>query len=264
MFSAMLPLTLTGLTSAASLLWDGRANEYKDATFLNNWSLDNKVGPYQYYIHGSSKLEDYVILSSDFANLKDTGSDRGFQISIDDTSSWHAQNMMRTELIPQTDAAINQSKVYYHFSIQHTHIHPPSQTEEHQLCFFENHFTELKYGPIPNENIGTSNKLHWMADSKSQWSVILEAGVWHNVAYEIDFDLQTVAFHHSIGADALELAAGPFPATTFSDAADWHLGVLRLPPSSGSASKAREDWHFSGVYIENGTLTTSVSGSRAS
>lgn len=47
-------------------------------------------------------------------------------------------------------------------------------------------------------------------------------------------------------------------ASTSSNGADWHLGVLELPRSGYADSN--EDIYFSGVYIESGTITTSVSG----
>lgn len=257
MLSSTTLLALAGAATAGEVLWDGRLTNYTDASFLNDWSWSNKVGPYQYYIHGSRSLEEYVAVSaSEYKNPADDAT-HGIQISIDDTSSWHGQSMMRTELIPQTTAAINKGKVFYHFSVQHTDMNPPSQTEEHQVCFFESHFTELKYGLLGGDQGTSSNVLHWMVSSKSQWNVTFEAGVWHNVAYGIDFDAQTVSFYHSTGAEDLTLTAGPVSATTFSDAADWHLGVLRLPASSG-ASGIKEDWHFSGVYVEDGELTTSI------
>ncbi|KAF7190803.1 hypothetical protein HII31_07962 [Pseudocercospora fuligena] len=253
MFSSSALLSLVGIAAAGEILWDGRLTNYSDASFLADWSWSNQVGPFQYYIHGSGSVDDYVAVSaSEYKNPADTAT-HGIQISIDDTSSWNGQTMMRTELIPSTDAAINAGKVFYHYSIQHTETDPPTQDEEHQICFFESHFTELKYG------LDSTNTLHWMANSESQWNVSLEAGVWHNVAYGIDFDAQTVTFYHSTGVDELTLTAGPVSATTSSDGADWHLGVLRLPASSG-ASGVKESWHFSGVYIEDGELTISIAG----
>lgn len=49
-------------------------------------------------------------------------------------------------------------------------------------------------------------------------------------------------------------------ASTSSNGADWHLGVLRLPMTSSLTSPDVEDWYFSGVYIESGTITTSPCG----
>lgn len=157
--------------------------------------------------------------------------------------------MLRTELIPQTSAAINKGKVFYHFSMQHTATNAPSPKGEHQINFFESHFTEMKYG----QEGGSDNHLHWYVGGKSQWDAELVAGDWHNVAYGIDFSAGTVEFYHSTGADALEKIAGPVAASTDSNGADWHLGVLRLT-NDGS----QEDWNFSGVYIESGDITTSV------
>lgn len=93
--------------------------------------------------------------------------------------------MRRTELIPQTTAAINSGKVWYHFSIMHAAANAPSVYREHQICFFESHFTELKSGWISGES-GTSDPLlRWDISGTTHWSTNFTAGVWHNVAYEI-------------------------------------------------------------------------------
>jgi hypothetical protein len=76
--------------------------------------------------------------------------------------------MRRTELIPQTKAAIASGKAIYHFSIMRGDKSAPSTNREHQICFFESHFTELKYGWISGEQ-GTANpNLQWFAGSKSR------------------------------------------------------------------------------------------------
>ena len=253
MVSATALLALVGTVSAGTLLWDGRANDYADSSFLDKWSWSSQVGPYQWYIHGSGSTSSYVNLDSSYKNPADTGSKQGIQITNDKTSSWNGQTMLRTELIPQTSAAINKGKVYYHFSMQHTGTNPPSPSGEHQINFFESHFTEMKYGLISGAQGSSDKRLQWFVDGKSQWNAELTANTWHNVAYGIDFDAGTVEFYHSTGADALKKIAGPVKASTQSNGADWHLGVLRLT-NDGS----KEDWHFSGVYIESGDLTTSV------
>ncbi|KAF7454968.1 Glycoside hydrolase family 131 protein [Pyrenophora tritici-repentis] len=165
--------------------------------------------------------------------------------------------MWRTELIPQTKAAINQGTVYYHYSIKRSSTNVPSATNEHQICFFESHFTELKYGWISGES-GTSNtNLQWMVSGQSKWKTELKADEWHNVVYEINFSSKQVSFWHSTGNNTLVKTAGPFSTSTSSNGADWHLGVLRLPRQGNDGSGA-EDWYFSGVYVESGSLTTSV------
>jgi len=73
-----------------------------------------------------------------------------------------------------------------------------------------------------------------------------------------DFSAGTVAFWHSTGSAALTLTVSAVKASTSSNGADWHLGVLELPVSG--RSDTNEDFYFSGVYIESGSLTTSVAG----
>jgi hypothetical protein len=126
----------------------------------------------------------YVNLSPSYKNSADSGSKQGAKITIDSTAKWNS-DMWRTELIPQTKAAINSGKVYYHFSIKRGSTNVPSATNEHQIAFFESHFTELKYGWVNGES-GTSNtNLQWFVGGQSKWKVELVADVWHNVAYEI-------------------------------------------------------------------------------
>jgi hypothetical protein len=153
-------------------------------THTTSGSWGNQVGNYQYYIHGSGAVTKYVNLSPSYKNPADTNTKQGVKITIDNTAKWNS-DMWRTELIPQTKAAINSGTVYYHFSIKRSTTNVPSATNEHQICFFESHFTELKYGWVNGES-GTSNtNLQWMVGGQSKWKVQLDADVWHNVAYEI-------------------------------------------------------------------------------
>jgi len=92
--------------------------------------------------------------------------------------------MRRTELIPQTTAAITSGKVYYHFSIKKAATNAPNQYREHQIAFFESHFTELKAGANSGQP-GPDDTLRWAVSSQTKWSTKWEADVWHNVAYEI-------------------------------------------------------------------------------
>lgn len=73
-----------------------------------------------------------------------------------------------------------------------------------------------------------------------------------------DFSANTVGFWHSEGDADLTQEVAPVSASTSSNGADWHLGVLELP--RGGYPDTDEDFYFSGVYIEDGELTTSVSG----
>ncbi|KAI1631639.1 hypothetical protein F4809DRAFT_631533 [Biscogniauxia mediterranea] len=257
-FSSLLALASSQLGACGTILWDGRFNDLESATDLDEWSWSNQVGPYQWYIHGSGATTDYVNLSSDFKNPADTSSNQGVKITLDSTAYWNGQTMRRTELIPQTTAAINKGKVWYHFSISRSDTNAPAETREHQIAFFESHFTELKAGWLSGSSNTSDPNLRWMANSQSQWNTEFTAGVWHNVAYEIDFDANTVGFWYSTGADDLVLTVEPVSVSASSNGADWHLGVLELPRDGYADTD--EDLFFSGVYIESDSLTTSVAG----
>lgn len=263
-FTPLVPgvASLVSVASAGTVLWDGRFNDLSSASDLDNWSWSNQVGPYQWYIHGDGETTEYVNLSSDYKNPADSASTQGAKISLTDTAYWNGQTMRRTELIPQTSAAINAGTVYYHFSIKRSDVNPPAQTREHQIMFFESHFTELKAGWLSGASGTTDANLRWMANSQSQWNVTWEADVWHNIAYEIDFDGQTVAFWHSTGSDALTQVVAPVSVSASSNGADFHVGVLELP-RDGYAD-ADEDIYISGVYIESGDLTTEIGSGDAS
>ncbi|KAF3922314.1 hypothetical protein ABW20_dc0109262 [Dactylellina cionopaga] len=258
MFKLALVQALAGSLVSGAVIWDGRFNEFTSSSDLNNWSWSNQVGPYQYYIHGSSPVTQYVNLSPSYKNPADTASNQGVKISIDKTAYWNGQNMRRTELIPQTSAAINQGQVYYHFSVKRTTTNAPRADLEHQVNFFESHFTELKYGLLSGASGTSDPTLKWCVSGQTKWSVNFDPDVWHNVAYDINFSTQQVSFWHSTGSDPLVLTAGPFSASTQSNAADWHLGVLRLPMNSDLQSSDVEDWYFSGVYVESGSLTKNI------
>ena len=130
-------------------------------------------------------MTSYVNLSPSYKNPADSGSNQGAKITLDSTSYWNGQTMRRTELIPQTTAAINAGKVWYHFSMMKSATNPPSIYREHQICFFESHFTEMKAGWISGES-GTSDPLlRWDISGTTHWNVTWDAGTWHNVAYEI-------------------------------------------------------------------------------
>ncbi|RFU23591.1 hypothetical protein B7463_g12747, partial [Scytalidium lignicola] len=255
---SLVALVAIARTATSTILWDGRFNDFTSSEDLNNWSWSNEVGPYQYYIHGSEPVQDYVNLSPDYKNPADTGSNQGAKITLDSTAYWNGQNMRRTELIPQTSAPINQGLVYYHFSMMRSDTNAPSIYREHQMVFFESHFTEMKYGLISGEQATSDNQLRWDVNQVTYWNTTWEPGVWHNIAYEINFSANTVAFYHSTGSDTLTLTHAVVSVSTSSNGEDWHLGVLELQ-NSGYAD-TDEDYYFSGVYIESGPITTSVSG----
>ncbi|KAI1813445.1 hypothetical protein GGS20DRAFT_553252 [Poronia punctata] len=261
-YSWLLSLASSQLAACGTVLWDGRFNDMSSASDLNKWSWGSQVGPYQWYIHGSGSVTDYVNLSSDYKNPADTTSKQGVKITLDSTAYWNGQNMRRTELIPQTTAAINQGKVWYHFSMKRSNTNAPATTREHQVNFFESHFTEMKVGWLSGSGGTSDPNLRWMASGQTKWQTEFTADVWHNVAYEIDFSANTVAFWHSTGSDDLTLTVPAVSVSASSNGADWHLGVLELPRDG--YPDGLEDLYFSGVYIESGSLTTKIGSGSSS
>ncbi|PIG86325.1 hypothetical protein AARAC_004560 [Aspergillus arachidicola] len=257
-------LFLIPLVHAGEVVWDGFFNSSFTADQLDKWSWSNPVGPYQWYIHGSEATANYLEVSADFKNPADESDEKGIRISIDDTSSWNGQTMMRSELIPQTDADLGSGTLFYHFSLQSRRKTRPLRPLSIKLpssryfilsysYTFPSHFTELKYG-------GDEETLRWLADGKTQWSTDLVAGTWYNFAYEIDFSAKTVGLWTSTGAEALKKVVEPVSAATQTDSKDWHVGELRL---DNGQKGGKEDWFWSGVYIEKGEITTAIAGPAA-
>lgn len=165
--------------------------------------------------------------------------------------------MLRSELIPQTTADLGNGRLIYHFSLQARKQNAPKGDIEHQIAFFEvfgirqkyrnraeylqSHFTELKY---------TGNTLHWMADGKSHWLTELQPEKWYNFAYDIDFDQQTVGLWASNGVKPLKKVVENVSASASSNSQDWHVGELKTQKTG-----SKEDWYWSGVYIERAPIT---------
>ncbi|QKX64794.1 uncharacterized protein TRUGW13939_11970 [Talaromyces rugulosus] len=173
--------------------------------------------------------------------------------------------MERTEIIPQTSEDLGSGHLYYHFSLLTNSTNPPNPNFEHQIAFFEvklpSHFTEIKYGTISGST-GADNSLRWDVSQETQWSTQLTAGNWYNFAYDIDFDAQTVGLWASNGSEPLTQQVAPIAASTSTNSQDWHIGQLRLP--NGGSDADAEDWFWSGIWIEEAPLTTSVAGPVAS
>lgn len=239
-------LSLVAAASAGTVVWDGSFTPYASSSDFDKWSWSNQVGAYQWYIHGSGATSAYLNTDASYKNPAVTRETRGLKATVDSTSHWNGQTMMRTELIPQTTANLGTGQMYYHFSVMRKSTNPPG-TSEHQVMFFESHFTELKVG------IGSDlTALNWCIGGQSKWSTAFTPGVWYNFAYDINFSGSTVGLWASTGSSPLVRVMANQAASTSTNSADWHVGVLRLGDSS------TEDWYISGVYIESGSLTTSI------
>ncbi|KAG6907872.1 hypothetical protein DXG01_007036 [Tephrocybe rancida] len=233
---------------AGTTVWSGNFNSYATSAAFDNWSWSNQVGEYQWYIHGSAATSHYLALAPSYKNPADTAETNGLKLTIDSTSNWNGQTFERSELIPQTTANLGTGNLFYHFSIKRSATNPPNSAYEHQICFFESHFTELKYGVGANPT-----NLVWMVSGTEKWSAPYTADTWFNFAYDINFSAGTVGLWASTGASPLTKVVANIAASTSTNSADWHLGVLRLVTASDV-----EDWYFSGVYVESGPITTSI------
>ncbi|KAF8510881.1 hypothetical protein BU17DRAFT_77622 [Hysterangium stoloniferum] len=246
----------TASATAGTVLWDGFFNASSKISDFDAWSFSNKTGKWQWYIHGSEPTATYLNLSFCYKNPADTTSAQGIRTTIDGTSFWHNQTMQRTEIIPQTSVNLGTGHLYYHFSLMTSTINAPDPGFEHQIAFFENHFTELKFGLVSGD---ADPLLRWDVSGVSQWSTTLKASNWYNFAYDIDFSTGTVGLWSSNGSEPLTQIVTPMSATTFTDSADWHIGVLRLP-KDGTIPATPEDWYWSGIYVEQAPITTSIAG----
>ncbi|KAH8114536.1 hypothetical protein DFH11DRAFT_1595058 [Phellopilus nigrolimitatus] len=243
---------------AGTVIWSGIFNSSATVADFDDWSWSNEIQPWQWYIHGSSPTANYLDLSPSFKNPADTSDAQGIKITIDGTSFWEGQTMERTEIIPQTSANLGTGHLYYHFSLSTSTTNPPNPGFEHQIAFFESHFTEIKYGLISGEAGTTDNLLRWDVNSNTQWSTELQADNWYNFAYDIDFSGGSVALWASNGSEPLSQIVSPVSVSASTNSEDWHIGQLRLP--NGGTDSAPEDWLWSGIYIESGSITTSIAG----
>uniref|UniRef100_A0A0W0FJF0 Glycoside hydrolase 131 catalytic N-terminal domain-containing protein n=1 Tax=Moniliophthora roreri TaxID=221103 RepID=A0A0W0FJF0_MONRR len=231
-------ITLLVALANSAKVWDGSFNNYESPADFDKWSWANQVGTYQWYIHGSEETAHYLDVSPDYKNPALTSEERGLRSTIDSGATWNGQTMARTELIPQTTSDLGSGNLFYHFSVMRSDTNTPDSTQEHQL----------KYGVGANPT-----DLQWHVGGVQQWATDFTANTWFNFAYDIDFSAKTVGLWASTGSDPLTKVVENVAANTFTNSADWHLGVLRV-----IANGVTEDWYFSGVYVEDGEITTSI------
>jgi len=248
---------LSASAKAGSILWSGIFNSSQTVAYFDDWSWSNQIAPWQWYIHGSGATSEYLGLSPSFKNPADTSDAQGLRTTIDGTAFWNGQTMERTEVIPQTSTNLGTGHLYYHFSLSTSSTNAPNDNYEHQIAFFESHFTELKYGTLSG-GTAPDNTLRWMVSGVTHWSAQLQPGNWYNFAYDIDFSANTVGLWASSGSDPLTQVVAPLSASTSTNSADWHVGVLRLP--NGGTAAAAEDYFWSGVFVEQAPITTDIAG----
>ncbi|KAJ5511364.1 hypothetical protein LT330_009673 [Penicillium expansum] len=250
-------ITVPMVAEAGEVLWSGFFNGSATVADFDKWSFSNPVGDWQWYIHGDAATDKYLSLSPDHKNPADTRDEQGVRITIDGTSFWHGQDMERSEIIPQTKADLGSGHLFYHFSLKTEEINAPNASFEHQIAFFESHFTEFKYGADSGSS-GEDNTLRWCVGGVPHWETELKPGNWYNFAYDIDFDAKTVGLWASNNCGKLTQVVSAVNASTSTDSADWHIGELRLP--NGGLNAAPEDWYWSGIFVEKAPITASIAG----
>ena len=97
-----------------------------------------------------------------------------------------------------------------------------------------------------------------MVGGQTQWSTPLSADTWYNFAYDIDFSAGTIGLWTSTGGDPLVQVKSGVRGSPQTNSADFHIGVLRLP--NGGTDNNPEDYFWSGIYVEQAPITTSVAG----
>jgi hypothetical protein len=260
--SAATALALYAISAqAGTVLWSGLLDSSFTTASFDKWSWSNQIPPYQWYIHGSGATSKYLDVQTSYKNPADTSDAKGLKTTIDGTAFWNGQTMERTEVIPQTSTNIGTGHLYYHFSLKTSSTNAPNPGFEHQIAFFESHFTELKYGLLSGAQGNSDNTLRWMVNQVTKWSISLTPDTWYNFAYDINFSSNQVGLYFSQGSAPLTQVVAPVSASTSTNSADFHIGVLRLP--NGGTNAAPEDYYWSGVYVEQAPITTSIAGPAA-
>ncbi|KZS92183.1 hypothetical protein SISNIDRAFT_413319 [Sistotremastrum niveocremeum HHB9708] len=250
---------LAASARAGTVIWNGFFNSSFVVADFDKWSFSNEIQPWQWYIHGPGATSEYLAVDPSYKNPADTTDAQGIKITIDGTSFWNGQTMERSEIIPQTSANLGTGHLYYHFSLKTSTVNPPDPADEHQIAFFESHCTEIKYGLISGEQGQTTdNTLSWDVGGVRQWTTQLQPNTWYNFAYDINFGGSGLGLWTSTGSDPLVNVKSGVSGSCSTNSADWHIGQLRLP--NGDTSKAAEDWYWSGIYVEQGPITTSIAG----
>jgi len=243
---------LSASLASATVLWDGRFNNYSTATDFNKWSWSNQVGAYQTYIYGNLHGEvasSWLTLGSQYKNPSTTAEKQGIKIKINGTSTWNGGPMLRTEILPQTTNALS-GHLYFHVSLQIPTVNPPDPAYEHQIVFWEGHYADIKYGQITGQT-GVADTLQVITGGKSIWSVTPVKGTWYNFILETG---SPGGLWVSTGSAALtKVFTGSLNG---NGGTDWHVGALRLPLNGVTQQTTETDLYYSGIYVEDSGPTT--------
>jgi len=224
------------------VLFEGDFGFYKSQGDLDTaWSWANQAGLYQTYIFGSGRrLSEYVEVGPQFCNRGlNAGCVKGAAFSIDGTSRWNGQTMLRTEVIPAKQPSAQGLRIY-RFSMSVRNLSP---SYEHQLVFFESHFCDIKFGnPGADLQFWVSGNKHWSTGPAGQ--------DWHNFAFEVDYGSGGVSLWYSKGGDPMNKVVERKSAPVSQS--DFHVGILRLPQGNNQDPVKTSVW-YSNVAIFDST-----------
>ncbi|KDQ63766.1 hypothetical protein JAAARDRAFT_390496 [Jaapia argillacea MUCL 33604] len=248
----ILALLVLASIASATVLWDGRFNNYSTAADFNYWSWNNQTGAYQTYIYGNLQGEtasSWLTLGSTYKNPSTTAEKQGVKVKINSTSIWNGGDMLRTEILPQTTNALT-GHLYFHVSLQIPTVNPPNPAYEHQIVFWEEHTADIKYGTLSGQT-GVSDTLQLITGGASVWSVTPIKGTWYNFILETG---SPGGLWVSTNSSALTKVYTGTLGT--SGGTDWHVGALRLPLNGTVQQITESDIYYSGIYVEDAGPTT--------
>lgn len=128
-------------------------------------------------------MSTYVDISSTFCNKPfNQFCEKGAMVTIDGSSRWNGQTMLRTELIPSPQPTAAGRRIY-RFSIKNVNLNP---AYENRFVFFESQLIWIVYGKPNNQAAGdVADNFQFWINGKFYWAVPAENN-WHNFAIDID------------------------------------------------------------------------------
>ena len=198
---------------------------------------------------------------------------KSLEVTINDKSQIYAQaGARRAELQAAASKAIMGGKKTIHLSLRYDTQRLLNYTHEYVLFFqetsdFKAMQLSIKTGAIlggTGDLQTTKQVLRVFGNSASNNKVLFETGFvsgWHNFAFELDFDKNTVLPYYSANDYKLKAVASAPIANSLSGGGVYHFGVLKKPTETtdylynGYQEKGiNEGIMFGGMFIENGEL----------
>ncbi|KAL2271547.1 hypothetical protein VTJ83DRAFT_918 [Remersonia thermophila] len=270
-FAAAAVLAALAASVDAAVLGDGRLNELPSSAGLNRRSWANQGTASTARARSSATATCRP--TARHKNPADTGSRQGVKITLDSTAYPNGQNHAARRAHPAEARAGHPTAAGSTptFSLVRRDANRAERLPRApDRLLRKSRFAEREHGWIGGEQAQSNPSLQWTANQQS-W---LEDGVegpgglgaralptqcTRGLYIYCDFSANRVGLWRSEGGAPLHQVVPPVSVPTSSNGADWHLGVQELP-RSGCSDATNEDFCFSGVYIEDGAITTVMSG----